>query len=63
MAEGILELTSSKWDSEVLNSKGITIVDFWALCAPCRIIAPTISLFKSMREKLKLPNLIQMRIL
>lgn len=30
MAEGIVELTSSKWETEVLNSKGVIMVDFWA---------------------------------
>lgn len=59
MAEGILELTSSKWDSEVLNSKGITIVDFWApWCGPCRIIAPTIEeLAKEYEGKIKVGKL------
>jgi len=59
MAEGILELTSSKWETEVLNAKGLVMVDFWApWCGPCRIIAPTIEeLAKEYEGKIKVGKL------
>ncbi len=59
MAEGILELTSSKWETEVLNAKGLVMVDFWApWCGPCRIIAPTIEeLAKEYDGKIKVGKL------
>uniref|UniRef100_A0A7C4ELH1 Thioredoxin n=1 Tax=Thermodesulfovibrio aggregans TaxID=86166 RepID=A0A7C4ELH1_9BACT len=59
MGEGIVELTSSKWETEVLNSKGIIMVDFWApWCGPCRIIAPTIEeLAKEYADKIKVGKL------
>lgn len=59
MAEGILELTTSSWEREVLNSKGIVMVDFWApWCGPCRIIAPTIEeLAKEYVGKIKVGKL------
>jgi len=59
MAEGILELTSSKWETEVLKAKGLVMVDFWApWCGPCRIIAPTIEeLAKEYEAKIKVGKL------
>ncbi|MCX7724655.1 MAG: thioredoxin [Thermodesulfovibrio sp.] len=59
MGEGIVELTDAKWEAEVLNSKGIIMVDFWApWCGPCRIIAPTIEeLAKEYEGKVKVGKL------
>ncbi|MEN2994457.1 MAG: thioredoxin [Thermodesulfovibrio sp.] len=59
MGEGIVELTDAKWETEVLNSKGIIMVDFWApWCGPCRIIAPTIEeLAKEYEGKVKVGKL------
>ncbi len=59
MAEGIVNLTSSTWDHEVTEYKGIVMVDFWAVwCGPCRMIAPTIEeLAKDYAGKLKVGKL------
>ena len=59
MAEGIVDLTSAAWDSEVLQASGLVMVDFWAVwCGPCRMIAPTIEeLAKEYTGKIKVGKL------
>lgn len=40
---GVVELTDANFASEVLQSKTLVLVDFWApWCGPCRILNPTI---------------------
>ncbi len=59
MAEGIIEVTTTTWDQEVLKEKGLVLVDFWAVwCGPCRMIAPTVEeIAKEYAGKLKVCKL------
>lgn len=59
MAEGILDVTSSTWDSEVITDQGLIMVDFWAAwCAPCRMVSPTVEeLAKEYKGKMKFMKL------
>jgi thioredoxin len=59
MAEGVLEVTTASWETEVLKARGLVMVDFWAVwCGPCRIVAPTVEeLAKEYTGKVKVGKL------
>jgi thioredoxin 1 len=53
--EGVVEVTDSNFDSDVLKSSEPVLVDFWAAwCGPCRALAPVVDeIATSYRGRLK----------
>ena len=59
MADNILEINDSEFDTDVLQADKPVIVDFWApWCGPCRIVAPYLDeLSKEYEGKVKVCKL------
>lgn len=51
-----MEITSKNFKDEVVNEKGLVMVDFWApWCSPCRMLAPIIDeLTEEYKGKIKI---------
>ena len=51
----IIELTEATFDSEVLQSYQLVIVDFWATwCTPCRMLTPILEEIAAERTDIKI---------
>ncbi|UDG79266.1 Thioredoxin 1 [Candidatus Ecksteinia adelgidicola] len=59
MSNKIICLTDDNFDVNVINAKGLILVDFWAeWCRPCKIIAPIIDdIAKKFFEKITITKL------
>lgn len=50
----IIELTKANFDEEVLEYKGVVLIDFWASwCAPCNMLSPVIDQVASEHNEIK----------
>ena len=54
-----LDITDATFKSEVLDAKGVTVVDFWATwCGPCRKLGPVLEeVAQELADKIRLVKL------
>ncbi|MGD9852242.1 MAG: thioredoxin [Nitrospirales bacterium] len=59
MSDLVAKADGSNWESEVLKSSELVMVDFWAVwCGPCQMVAPIVDeLAKEYQGKLKVLKL------
>ncbi len=59
MSDLVAKADGSNWESEVLKSSELVMVDFWAVwCGPCQMVAPIVDeLAKEYQGKLKVMKL------
>lgn len=53
-----LELTDSNFKEEIVDFKGVSVVDFWAVwCGPCKMISPIIEELATQYPQVKVGKL------
>jgi thioredoxin 1 len=59
LSEGIINVTDTNFEEEVLKSELPVLVDFWAVwCGPCHMIAPTVEFLAGhYKEKMKVAKM------
>ncbi|MEC4673197.1 MAG: thioredoxin [Nitrospirota bacterium] len=59
MSELVAQADLANWESEVMQSSDVVMVDFWAVwCGPCQMVAPMVEeLAKEYAGKLKVMKL------
>jgi len=59
VSDSVAQATDGNWESEVLKSSDLVMVDFWAVwCGPCQMVAPVVEeLAKEYEGKLKVMKL------